>query len=100
MNDTNYEIDLGHRVTCLHVNLLKLWIEITDQPAVNVVIVEEDGEQSEQFELPLISDVERDSGEFIIGERLTVQQRGQLLNVLEEHKDRFANRGKDRHCQS
>ena len=46
----------------------------TDEPAVNVVIHEEDG-NVEQFELPLIGDAERDSGEFIIGERLTVQQR-------------------------
>ena len=35
------------------------------EPAVNVVIVEEEGDV-EQFELPLIGDVERDSGEFII----------------------------------
>ena len=65
VNDTNYEIDLGHRVTCLHINLLRLWNERTDEPAVNVVILEEEGEV-EQFELPLTGDVERDSGEFII----------------------------------
>ena len=41
VNDTNYEIDLGHRVTCLHINLLRLWNERTDEPAVNVVIVEQ-----------------------------------------------------------
>ena len=92
VNDTNYEIDLGHRVTCLHINLLRLWNERTDESAVNVVILEEDGEQFEQFELPLIDDVERDSGECIIGERLTDQQREQLLDLLEEYKDRFAKR--------
>ena len=65
VNDTNYENDLGHRVTCLHINLLRLWNErMTDsahesEPAMNVVIVEEDGDV-EQFELPLISDVERE----------------------------------------
>ena len=37
-------------------------------------------------------DVERDSGEFIVGERLTRQQRGQLLDLLEEYKDRFVKR--------
>ena len=89
MNDTNYEIDLVHRVTCLHINLLRLWNERTDEPAVNVVIVDQHGE-AEQFELPLIGDAERDSGEFIIEERLTVQQREQLLELLEEYKDRFA----------
>ena len=30
---------------------------------------------------------QRDSGEFIIEERLTVQQREQLLELLEEYKD-------------
>ena len=75
VNDTNYEIDLGHRVACLHINLLRLQNERTDERAVNVVIVEQDGEQFEQIELPLIGDVERDSGEFVITERLTVQQR-------------------------
>ena len=59
VNDTNYEIDLGHRVTCLHINLLRLWNERTDEPTVNVVILEEEGEV-EQFELPLIGDVERE----------------------------------------
>ena len=49
------------------MNLLILWNERTDEPAVNVVILDEDGEHFEQFELPLIADVERDSGEFIIG---------------------------------
>ena len=46
----------------------------------------------EQFELPLIGDVEIDSSKFIVGERLTVQQRGQMLDLLEEYKDRFAKR--------
>ena len=73
MNDTNYENDLGHRMTCLHINLLRLWNERTDESDVNVVIVED--EDVEQLELPLIDDVERDSGKFMIGERLTVQQR-------------------------
>ena len=59
------------------------------EPAANVVIVEEKG-YVEQFEL--IGDVERDSGEFIIGEGLTVQQRGQLLDLLDEYKDRFEKR--------
>ena len=82
-------------MTCLHINLLRLWNErmtesvLVPEPAVNIVIVEED-EDVEQFELPLIGDVERDNGEFIIGERLTVQQREQLLDILEEYKDRFA----------
>ena len=61
------------------------------EPAINIVGIEEDGDV-EQFELPLIGDVGRDSGEFIIGERLTVQQRGQLLDLLEEYKARFAKR--------
>ena len=95
VNDTNYEIGLGHRVTCLHINLLRPWNDrMTEsahepEPAVNIVLVDEDGDV-EQFELPLFGDVERDSGEFIIGERLTVQQHGQLLDLLEEYKDRFA----------
>ena len=59
VNNTNYEIDLGHRVTCLHINLLRLWNERTDEPTVNVVMVEEEGDV-EQFELPLIGDVERE----------------------------------------
>ena len=65
VNDTNYEIDLGHRVTCLHINLLRLWNErMTEsahepEPAVNIILVEEDGDV-EQFELPLIGDVERE----------------------------------------
>ena len=60
VNDMNYEINLGHRMTCLHINLLTLWNERTHEPAVNVVIIEEDGEQFKQFELPLIGDVERE----------------------------------------
>ena len=97
VNNTNYEIDLGYRVTCLYINLLRSWNEgLTEsahepEPAANIVLVEEDGDV-EQFELSLIFDVERDSDEFIIGERLTVQQRGQLLDLFEEYKDRFAKR--------
>ena len=55
---------------------------------VNIVIVEEEGD-SKQFELPLISDVERDSGKFVVGERLTHQQRGRVLDYLDEYNDRF-----------
>ena len=92
VNDRNYEIDFGHRVTFLHINLLRLWNERTNEEAtVNLVIVEDEGDV-EQFELPLIGDVERDSGEFVIEERLTVQQREQLLELLEEYKNRFAKR--------
>ena len=59
VNDTNYETDLFPRVTFLHINLLRLWNERTDEPAVNVVMLEEDGDV-QQFELPLIGDVERE----------------------------------------
>ena len=45
---------------------------------------------TEQFELPLIGDIERDSGEFVVGERLMHQQRGQLLDLLDEYKNTFA----------
>ena len=55
---------------------------------VNVVIVEEEGD-FEQFELLLIGDAERDSGKFIVGERLTRQQCGQLSDLLGEYRDRF-----------
>ena len=72
MNDTNYDIDLCHRVTCLHINLLRLWNERESETIVNVVIVEEEGDV-EQFGFPLIGDVERDSGECIVGKRLTRQ---------------------------
>ena len=58
---------------------------------MNVVIAEEE-EDVEQFEIPLFGDVERDSCEVIVGKWLTVQQRGQLLVLLEEYKDRFAKR--------
>ena len=33
VNDTSYEIDLDHRVTCLQINLLRLWNERTDEPS-------------------------------------------------------------------
>ena len=99
MNYTNYEIDLGHRVTCLHISLLRLWNERENETTVNVIIVEE-GEDVEEIELPLIDDAERDSGELIIGERLTVQQRGQLLDLLEECKDIFTKSRENRRCQS
>ena len=75
MNDTNYEFDLGRGVTCLHINLLRLWNERENEALINVVIVEEEGDV-EQYEIPLIGDVERDIGKFMVGERLTVQQRG------------------------
>ena len=78
-------------MTCLPINLLRLWNERTNEATVSVVIVAEQGDV-EQFELPLIGIVERDSSEFIIEERLTIQQRGQLLDLLEEFKDRFAKR--------
>ena len=64
-SDTNYKIDLGHRVTCLHINLLRLWNErMTEsahepEPAVNIVIVEEGGDV-EQFELALMGDAARE----------------------------------------
>ena len=40
---------------------------------------------TEQFELPLIGDIERDSDEFVVEERLMHQQRGQLLDLLDEY---------------
>ena len=80
MNDTNYEVDLGHRVTCLHINLLRLLNERENDATVNVVIVEEEFD-FEQFELPLIGDAERDSDEFIVGERLARRQREQPLDL-------------------
>ena len=58
---------------------------------VNVVVPEEEGDV-EQIELQLIGDSERDSGEFIIWERLIRQQHEQLIDLLEEYKDRFAKR--------
>ena len=45
---------------------------------------------TEQFELSLIGDIERDSGKFVVGERLIHQQCRQLLDILDEYKDRFA----------
>ena len=57
-----------------------------------IVVIVEEQKDVEQFELSLIDDEERDSGEFIVGERLIVQQRGQLLDILDEYKDRFAKR--------
>ena len=62
-----------------------------NEPTVNVVVVEEEADV-DQFELPLIGDVERYSGKFIIGERLTFQQCEQLLDLSEEYKDRFTKR--------
>ena len=59
VNDTNYKINLGHRVTCLHINLLRLWNEREHEARVNIVIVEEE-KDVEHFELPLIGDVERE----------------------------------------
>ena len=41
------------------------------EPAVNIVLIEEDGDV-DQFELALIGDVERDSGEFIIGKKVNI----------------------------
>ena len=76
-------------MTCLYINLLRLWNERENEVTVYVVIVEEEGD-STQSELPLIGDVERDLGEFVVGEGLTHQQRGQLLDLLEEYKDRSA----------
>ena len=52
-------------MTYLHINLLRLLNERTNEATVNVVVVEEEADVK-QFELPLIGDVERDSGEFII----------------------------------
>ena len=52
-------------MTCLHINLLRLWHErMTEsahepESAVNIVVIEEDRDQ-EQFELPLIGDVEKE----------------------------------------
>ena len=88
VNDTNYEADLGQRMTCLHINLLKLWNERENEAPVNVVIGEEEVDVK-QFRLSLVGDVERDSREFIVGDWLTVQQRGQLLDILEEHNTRI-----------
>ena len=42
VNDTNYDIDLGHRVTFLHIHLLRIWNERENEVMVNIVIVEEE----------------------------------------------------------
>ena len=41
VNDRNDENDLGHLVTCQHINLLRLWNERESEATAIVVIVEE-----------------------------------------------------------
>ena len=48
VNDTNNEIDSRHRVTFLHISLLRLWYERESEAMVNVIITEEEGDV-EQF---------------------------------------------------
>jgi hypothetical protein len=40
LNSFNYEIDLGHRKTILHINLLRKWEERVE--TVNVITINED----------------------------------------------------------
>ena len=54
VNETNYEIDLGTRVTTLHIYLLRELHERPDQvSAVNIVLTEDAESDENEGELPL-----------------------------------------------
>jgi transposase InsO family protein len=93
VNTMNYEIDLGHRHTTLHVNMLKL-VEERAPVIANVVLLDENFDDHEdQYPLNNLAGESMQS----IGEpgkpgNLTAQQQKQLDALLAKHADIFGDK--------
>ena len=76
VNETNYEIDLGTRVTALHRNLLREWNERSDQVStVNLVLTEDAQSDEDEGELPLWEELHQDIGDCQFGDQLADMQK-------------------------
>ena len=92
VNETNYELDLGTRVTTLHINLLREWHERPDQVrAVNLVLTEDAESDEYEGELPLWEELHQHIGDCQIGDQLSDIQKRELKDLLYEYRDRFSN---------
>jgi hypothetical protein len=89
VNETNYEVDLGHRFTTLHINLLKEWYERDTEleQEVNMILVAEESEDEIESILSPIDTTNNDGWQ--IGSQLNEQQRAELLLLLDEFQDVF-----------
>ena len=87
VNETNYEIDLGTRVTTLHINLLREWHERSDQVSAVNLILREDAESGEdEGEEPLWKGLHQNIGYCQIGDQLADMQKRELKDLLYEYR--------------
>ena len=90
MNEIHYEIDLGTRVTTLHINLLREWRERPDHVSVVNLVLTEDAESDEdECELPLWEELHQDIGACQIGDQFAYMQKRELKDLLYEYIDRL-----------
>jgi hypothetical protein len=89
LNTFNYEIDLGHRKTVLHINLLRKWEERVE--TVNVITVHDDLVDGEEEILDSI-DVAREKKSFNFGGHLSEEENKQLFSLFENFKNVFTDK--------
>jgi hypothetical protein len=85
LDPINYEVDLGHRLITLHINMLKRFYE----PAqfVGVVLTADEAEDCDETEYPVKVEREKSRKCLIIGSHLTVEQQQQMKMLLDEFPD-------------
>jgi len=89
LNTSNYEIDLGHRKTILHINVLRKWEERTE--IINVITVNDDLTDGEDTILDSL-DAVKDTVIVSVGDHLTTEQKAEIYKVIHEFPDVFADK--------
>jgi hypothetical protein len=79
LNSFNYEVDLGHRKTVLHINLLRKWEERVE--TVNIITVNEDLMDGEDKILDSI-DITKQPKNFNVGGHLSEDERAKLFSLI------------------
>ena len=91
LNQVSYEVQIGRRVSTLHINLLRPWIEREAIPnmtqQVNVTLIANPCEASYEM-LPGLDDDDQ-SGQPEIGLSLSIPQRETLYKICSDYADVF-----------
>jgi len=76
----NYEIDLGHRLITLHINMLKLYNERSQ--FVGMVINMNVADESDETQIPITIERDEKPKTFNIGTHLTAEQQDKMRKLL------------------
>ena len=94
-NDVSYEVQIGRRISTLHINLLRPFIErnaipnMTAQANVTLVV---DSCEAPYETLPGIDDCDEDGKQPEISLNLSTRQRAELSQMFQEYSDVFTSK--------